>query len=163
MRVENNNIGLPVRVMVVGELADEFVNQVAEMLDGRGVECVVCEDVYSAVGTLAKTKDGGFLVVGRLCELKKEQGRFFHIAGQRGCRYCFVVDGELVHEGEELMAAVQAGAFIAKGPTQVQDVVNKLLISDVSRQVMQDGTLDFIKDGCTVTEAEMKELLDFSS
>lgn len=159
----NCDICLPQRVMVVGSLTDEFVKQTAGMLGGGGIECVVCEDVYSAVGVLARAQDGDFLVVGRFEELSKERGRFFRIAGERGCRCCCVVDGELVRWRKELLAAVQAGAFVVEEPAQVQEVVSKLLVSDVNRRVGESGSLNFIKDEFIVTEDEVRALLDSSA
>ena len=159
----NCDICLPQRVMVVGSLTDEFVKQTAGMLGGGGIECVVCEDVYSAVGVLARGQDGGFLVVGRFEELSKERGRFFRIAGERGCRCCCVVDGELVRWRKELLAAVQEGTFFAEDAAQVQEMVNKQLVSDIGLRVRLSGALGFIKDGSIVTEEELRALLDSSA
>jgi hypothetical protein len=73
------------------------------------------------------------------------------------------VDGELVRWRKELLAAVQEGTFFAEDAAQVQEMVNKQLVSDIGLRVRLSGALGFIKDGSIVTEEELRALLDSSA
>jgi hypothetical protein len=62
--VAKGNSNLPLLVILVGGLADEFVRQAKDILERLGVEFVLCDNIYSAVGDLAKRESPNTLIIG---------------------------------------------------------------------------------------------------
>ena len=89
--MSKTEINSQLHAVVVGG-ADGFAADAVDVLSRRGIECVFCDDVYSAVGAFAGNGAGPMLVIGPLDELAKEQGRFFDIVRRRGYKCCCVAD-----------------------------------------------------------------------
>ena len=62
---------------------------------------------------------GNVLVIGRIEQLSKEQGRFLQIAYENGYTCYCIVEKDLVRKQEQFLAAIQAGAFIVSSPAEI--------------------------------------------
>ena len=118
---------LPLQVIVVGSSADEFVRHTTNLLGDCGLEFVLRDDVYSAVGELANSESRNVLVIGRLGQLSREQGRLFHMARENGYTCCCLADTDLVRKRKQIFAAIETGAFVINEPTKIREVVTELL------------------------------------
>ncbi len=155
------------QAIVVGSSADEFVRDTMSLLGDYKIEFVLCEDVYSAVGRLAKNNsDGNVLVIGRIEQLSREKGRFFHIAGENRVSCCCLVDGNLVwkrrYPGVPGLAATETGAFIINEPVEIEKVIAGLLaggLTSSSNKFENNKAPAFIKDEFLATKAELDALL----
>jgi len=148
---------------VVGSSADEFIAHTINLLGDYGLEFVLCDDVYSAVGELAKSKSRNVLVIGRLGQLCKEQGRLFHMACENGYACCCLADADLVRKRKQIFAAIETGAFIINEPAEIREVVTKLLAGggDCSpRKKANDKATASIKAEFLTTKAELDALLE---
>jgi hypothetical protein len=76
------SFNMQIQAIVVGNPSDEFVRHSTNVLKNYELEFSVCPDVYQAVSQLAKT-NGNVLIVGRIEQLSRENGRFFRIAGKK--------------------------------------------------------------------------------
>lgn len=165
MIVSKGDFNLLWQVIVVGDLADELVHHTTDLLDKYGVEYALCDEVYSAIGELAKSKGPNVLVVGRFGQLSKEQGRFFHIANEKGYRCCCLVDKELVRNQKQILTALESGAFIINKPAEIEEVVVKLLAGNrdyPSKKNVNCKAPNFIKEEFLTTKAELDALLEVS-
>lgn len=185
-------LNLQLEVVVVGGSSDEFVQCVMNLLGGCGVEHILCEDVYSAVGKMAVGKmavgrASNGVVIGRLGQLSREDGRFFHIAHRNGLACCCLADKDLAERRGQVLSAIKAGVFVAIEPKEILEVLMKLLgggdvgpadeqqpgetralLDKVMRGLLAGGragssensrALDFLKDEFLMTRAELDALL----
>ena len=157
---------LPLLVILVGGLADEFVRQTKNILERLGVESVLCDNVYSAVGDLAKRESRNVLIIGRIGLLSKEQGRFFHIARVKGYRCCCIVDRDLVRKRKLILDAIESGAYIIDKPAEIEKVLMKFLAGGKIRfsgEKENRRASGFLKDEFLTTKAELDALLEVQS
>ena len=164
------------QVIVVGGSADEFVRHTTDLLDRHDIEYALCDEVYSAICESAKSKvpapassdasrgsGPNILVIGRFGQLSKEQGRFFHIASEKGYRYCCLVDRDPVRNHKQILAAFESGAFIINKPEEIEEVVVKLLVDNRDCSPVQNANCkasNFIKEEFLTTKAELDALLE---
>ncbi len=154
---------LRLQVIVVGNSADEFVRHTINLLGDCGVEFVLCNDVYSAVGELAKSESRNVLVIGRLGQLSREQGRLFHMACENGYACCCLADADLVRKRKQIFAAIETGAFVINEPAKIREVVTKLLTGSGNCSPGKKGndrTAVPIKAEFLTTKAELDALLE---
>jgi hypothetical protein len=118
--------GLQLQAVVVGGSSDELVRGVMDLAGGYGIESVRCEDVYSAVGRMAERAGARGVVIGRLGELGKEDGRFFEIARRNGFACCCLVEKDAGDRPREILAAMQAGAFVVTEAAEIEELLMKL-------------------------------------
>ena len=119
-------LNLELEAIVVGGSSDEFVQCVMNSLGGCGVEAILCEDVYSAVGKAAVGRGSNGVVIGRLGQLGREQGRFFHIARRNGFACCCLADRDLPARRGQILSAIKAGVFVVTQPTEILEVLMEL-------------------------------------
>jgi len=164
--VSKGDSNLPLLVILVGGLADEFVRQAKNILERRGVEFVLCDNVYSAVGDLAKIESPNVLIIGRVGLLSKEQGRFFHIARVKGYRCCCLADRDLVSRQKLILKAIESGAYLIDKPAEIKEVLMKLLTGGkirFSAEKEYRRASGFLKDEFLTTKAELDALLEVQS
>ncbi len=157
---------LPLLVILVGALEDEFLRLTKNVLERLGVEFVLCDNVYSAVGDLAKIESPNVLIIGRFGLLSKEQGRFFHIACVKGYRCCCIVDRDLVSKRKLILDAIESGAYLITRPAEIEEVLMKLLAggkSCFSGEKENHRASGFLKDEFLTTKAELDALLEVQS
>ncbi|MHC4706299.1 MAG: hypothetical protein ACYS8I_04315 [Planctomycetota bacterium] len=157
---------LSLLVILIGSLADEFVRRTMNLLERFGVEFVHCDNVYSAVGDLAKRQSPNTLIISRIGLLSKEQGRFFHIAREKGYRCCCLVDRDLVGRRKLILQAIESGAYLIEKPADIEEMLMKVLASG---KVCSSGEKEnrrasgFLKDEFFTTKAELDALLEVQS
>ena len=157
---------LPLLVVLISGLEDEFVRQIKNILERLGVESVLCDNVYSAVADLAKRDDQNVLIIGRVGLLSKEQGRFFHIARAKGYRCCCIVDRELVRKRKLILDAIESGAYLIDKPAEIEEVLMKFLAGGkirLSGEKENRRASGFLKDEFLTTKAELDALLEVKS
>ena len=152
------------QVIVVGSSADGFVRDVLNLSNGYDLDTVPCEDVYSCVSMLGRSVGG--LVVGRVEELSKEDGRLFDVARMYGYKCCCLVDRDVAGRQKELLKAMERGALLAAEAGQIGEMLMKL--SDRNSAADSTGrgdgppagaTSSFFKDEFLITRDEMDALL----
>ena len=154
---------LPLLVILIGGLEDELLRQTKDILVCLGVEPVLCDNVYSAVGDLAKRENQNVLIIGRVGLLSKEQGRFFHIARARYYRCCCIVDRELVSKRRLILDAIESGAYLIDKPSEIEEVMMKFLAGEkirLSGEKEKRKAAGFLKDEFLTTKAELDALLE---
>jgi hypothetical protein len=154
---------LQLQLMFVGGSTDEFIRHVMNLSGQHSIDFICCDDVYSAVGELAKSERPNVLVAGRIRQLSKEQGRFFHIVREKGYRCCCLADGDANRQREFVLAANETGAFIINEPVEIEDVVRKLLSGNGECAPGKKGgrrRTHFFKDEFLTTRAELDALLE---
>ena len=148
-------------IIVVDNFGDELINSTVSLLNDYEVKFVLCEDVYSTVAELAKTKSPDVLTIGRLEQLNKEQGRFFHIAGENNYICCCLTDKNSAQK--QISAAKEAGALIVNKLPQIEELLAKLLTGGSASLVRKNGgssSSSFNKDEFTVTKSELDALFE---
>ena len=114
----------PLQAIIVCGSSYEFWRRVTEMPGRYGVESVRCDDVYSAVGKVGEGPGG--VVIGRLGELGREDGRFFDIARGYGFACCCLVDNDAAGRQREILGAMERGAFVVTEPEELEEMLMKL-------------------------------------
>ena len=153
------------RAVVVGSSSDEFVRYAMDLLGEYEIEFVHCDDVYGAVGWLAKSSYGGnILAVGRLEKLAAEEGRFLERIGEDGLTCCCLANTNSGYK-RKVSTAKQAGAFVIKDPAKIGEIVTKLLAdrTQVPEKKQGNKAKDFDKNEFLVTKAEQDALLGTAS
>jgi hypothetical protein len=164
--VSKGDYNLPLLVILVGGLKDEFVRLTKNLLERLGVEFVLCDNVYSAVGDLAKRENRNVLIIGRVGLLSKEQGRFFHIARVNGYRCCCIVDRDLVRKRKLILDAIESGAYLIDKPAEIEEVLMKVRADGkvcFSGEKENRRASGFLKDEFLTTKAELDALLEVQS
>jgi len=178
--------GLQLQAVVVGGSSDELVRGVMGLAGGYGIESVRCEDVYSAVGRMAERAGARGVVIGRLGELAREDGRFFGIARRNGFACCCLVEKDFADRRRAVLAAMEAGASVVTEATEIDEVLMELsgggargaeeqegskspaLLREVMGKILRVGgagspgksvASSFLKDEFRTTKAELDALL----
>ena len=100
-----------VTAIVVGAVCDEVVKRCEVLFRENGIEFVLCEDVFMAVGLLAgRKKSEKVFVIGNRSELGRENGRLFEMGEERGFVCCCVEE-----EGLEKIFGKIGGQIKAAG------------------------------------------------
>ena len=149
-------------VIVVGNRTDGFVRYVMDLLSDYGIEFVRCDDVYSAVGRLAKDTRGDILVVGRLEQLSREQGRLFHITSKNGGTCCCLADTGSAQKYLQALAAIETEAFVINEPEEIKELITRLFAGTLARSPRKkenNKASAFNKEDFLTTKAEMDALL----
>ena len=157
------NSNLPLLAILIGGLSDKFVRQTKIILESLAVEFVLCDNIYSAIGDLAKIDNQDVLIIARVGLLSKEQGRFFHIARAKGCRICCLADRELLRRQKLILKAIESGAYLIDKPAEIEEVVMKLLACDKVRftpEQVKHRASGFLKDKFLTTKAELDALFE---
>jgi hypothetical protein len=164
--VSKGDSDLSLLVILIGALEDEFVRHTMNLLERLGVEFVLFDNVYSAVGDLAKRESRNVLIIGRIGLLSEEQGRFFHIARAKGYRCCCLADRDLVGRQKLILQAIESGAYLIEKPAEIEEVLMKVLAGG---KVCSSGEKEnrrasgFLKDEFRTTKAELDALLEVQS
>jgi len=163
--MENSSSAGQLLAIVVGSSTDDFVRHATDLLEDYGVKLVRCDDVYSAVGELAKSTDGSVLVIGRLEQLSKEQGRLFHIVSKKGIFCCCLADRNSAQMqrcfGRPELVEKAAEVFVINEQGQVEKVITKLVADNLAMSLCRkkNRSAEFIKDDFLTTKAELDALL----
>jgi hypothetical protein len=164
--VSKGDSNLPLLVILVGGLKDEFVRLTKNILKRLGVEFVLCDNVYSAVGDLTKIESRNVLIIGRIGILSEEKGRFFHIARVKGYRCCCLADRDLLRKRKLILDAIESGAYLIDKPAEIEEVLMKVL-ADIkvcsSEEKESRRASGFLKDEFLTTKAELDALLEVPS
>ena len=150
------------QAIVVGNSASGLVCGTADLLREYGVEFAVCEDIYSVVAKLAKNTYSDVLVIGRLEQLSREDGRFFQKMNEKGFSCCCLADGGCEQKRKQVSAATAAGAFVINQLGQIEEVIAKLPAeySDSSAARKTNNTAAvFNRNDFRTTQAELDALL----
>ncbi len=149
------------RTVVVGSCADEFIRYTTGLLDNYGVEPVICEDIYQAVGWLAKNDCENVFVVGRFEQLSREKGRFFEKVSENGFSCCCLAEGYTVENQKQILAAKGKGVFVINEPAEVEEVVTRLLAGGLAYSPAggRNKASAFNRNKFVTTKAELDALL----
>lgn len=152
------------RVIVVGSSTDDFVRYTVSLLEECEVDFVLCDDVYSAVGELAKSITGNVLAIGRLGQLSREKGRFLQMAIDKGIWCCCFVDESLAQTRGYFgpgLTPREAAVFVISEPAQIRHVISKLLAEGYTSFLCkkENKVQEFIRDEFLTTQAELDVLL----
>ncbi len=157
---------VPLLVILIGGSADEFARQTRNVLQRLGVEFVLCDNVYSAVGDLAKIKSRNVLIIGRFGLLSREQGRFFDMARANGYRICCFADRELLRRQRLILKAIESGAYIIDKAAELEDII---MTSQQDGYACSSADIEnrrasgFLKNEFLTTKAELDALLEVQS
>ncbi len=162
-RVKESNSNQQLYTIVVGSPADDFVRHTISVLGEYELEYVLCDNVYLAVGRLAKNTRRNVLVIGRLEQLSREEGRFFSRMEGIGLFCCCLAGGGSDRRRRrQILAATQAGAFVVNEPAEIGEIIIKLLAGSLALSLEmkgRSGPSAFIKDEFLTTRAELDALL----
>ena len=120
------NFSMQMQAVVVGNSSDEFIRHTTNVLGNYELEFSVCPDVYQAVSRLAKT-NGNVLIVGRVEQLSRENGRFFRIAGKKKARCCCLTETNSARQYLRSLSMIGTDAFVINEPAEIEDVLARLL------------------------------------
>ncbi len=120
------NFSTQMQAIIIGNSSDEFVRHTIDVLGSYELEFSVCPDVYQAVCVLAKTT-GKVLIVGRIDQLNREDGRFFRIAGKKKALCCCLADTSSAKQYLRSLSMIGTDAFVINEPAEIEDVVTRLL------------------------------------
>ena len=148
------------RAIIVGSLADSFVQYSMDLLDNYEIEFILCEDVYWAVGQLSKNNRKNALIIGRYEQLNREKGRFFEIASKADCICCCFTDSVSGFEQEQMSVLNKDRAFVVSNENDIEKEVLKLLAPNSSRSFERgkNGS-SFNKNNFLTTQDELNALL----
>jgi len=146
-------------VLLVGAVRDDIAGGLTRLTSEYEAALIRCNDVYAAVAELAVSPQRSMLVVGRLRDLARENGRFFIIAARNAVRCCGVLDEDAPLERDEILAAVRLGVSVVAGVDEVRGVFEDWL--GVERRVPgQSGAFSPLgSDEFRASEAELNALL----
>jgi len=144
----------------IGNSADDFSRHVIDVLNSYEIEHVHCENIYEATGIISHNLKKNVLVVGKIDELRKEQGRFLDIAMENGAWCCCLSETDCVQEYLNALSTVKTGTYLITQPHEFKEVVDKYVCGSVnSFTESQFDETDFDKNAFTTTEEEINALL----
>ena len=152
------NLGLDPQVIVVGDPDSEFAREMVRLTREHGVEPVPCHDVYAAVAETAGTSGRRTLILGRMRELSRENGRLFPLAAANAACCCCLLDAGMTAGQGMVFAALKAGAAVVGETQEVRAALQDWLASGKHRPRRADLG-DLQEDDLRATEAELSALL----
>ena len=75
---------------------------------------------------MAKT-NGNVLIVGRIEQLSRENGRFFHISGKKKAWCCCLTETNSARQYLRSLSMIGTDAFVINEPAEIEDVLARLL------------------------------------
>jgi len=141
-------------VIVVGDPEQDFVREMVRVTRECGLEPARCDDVYAAVVTTAGGGDRPTLVLGRMSDLSRENGRFFPLAAANGVRCCCLLDPSPAARQGPVCAALQAGTLVVAAVGEV-----RALLQDWLAEGRRPNPHALPQDDLHATEAELSALL----
>jgi hypothetical protein len=152
------NFNMQMQAIVVGNSNDEFVRHTTSVLGNYELEFSICPDVYQAVSRLAKTS-GNVLIVGRIEQLSRENGRFFRIAGKKKAWCCCLTETNSARQYLRSLSMIGTNTFVINEPAEIEDVLARLLqAGDPAVTVSRDKPLVMNSD-IRLTSEELGALL----
>lgn len=148
--------------IVLGSVEDDFVRESMGLLAEGGVEFILCEDVYSAVATLAKNDIAeNALIIGRVEQLSREEGYLFQKLQGSNLVCCCFADGNLVRRQKQILSAMEAGAFVIDDPAGMRELIAKFSAGSLARSSseIKNKSLSAFDDEFIITKAETDALL----
>lgn len=156
----NDSSSKDLQAVIVGSSRDAFVQKAIGLLKDYAVGFVVCEDIYSAVGELAKSTVGDWLVIGRLRSLSAENGRFIEKANENGYRLCCFVEGGSAIKYREILGVMRNGGLVINEPEKLAEVIDELLSGYGVSSVEGRKSSAFGEGDFAPTQAELDALLE---
>jgi hypothetical protein len=114
-----------------------------------------CDDVYAVVATTAGAGDRPTLVLGRIQDLSRENGRFFPLAAANGVCCCCLLDPSPAARQGLVYAALQAGTLVVAAVGEVRAILQDWLADGRRRPNLRA----LPEDDLRATEAELSALL----
>lgn len=148
------NSGVGPCVMVVGDPHGAAAREVVRLTQEYQVRAVPCHDVYTAVAQMTAA-GRQTLIVGRIRDLARENGRLFAFAAARGVRCCCLLEPPARPGRECLRAALRAGASFIFEAREARGVLEEWLAGGSGRT--PDPMLQ--EEDLKATEAELGALL----
>jgi hypothetical protein len=147
-------------LIAVGDLGPTAAGDLARLAGEYEIGLAGCADSYTAVAELAAKPGRSTLVVGRLAELTRDHAAFFSIAARNGARCCCVRKPDGLADHEEVLAALQAGAYLVSGNGDLVAAVKSWLAAEMRRAEMQAAPRPASgEDEFRTTDAELSALL----
>jgi hypothetical protein len=145
--------------LLIGNPSDKFLTDTADLLKKYSLGSAHCDNVYSAVGWLARRDYPAVLVFGRFEQLCVERGRFFEIASEKTISCCcFSQPG--------WAPSSMAGRGNLTVITQFSEIENVIanFLAKASASLLKvkapEGFSKFIKDEFLITRQERDALLE---
>jgi hypothetical protein len=153
------NFSMQMQAIVVGNSSDEFVRHTTNVLKNYELEFSICPDVYQAVSRLAKT-NGNVLIVGRIEQLSRENGRFFRIAGKKKAWCCCLTETNSARQYLRSLSMIGTDAFVINEPVEFEDVLTRLLHARDFGPAASSNKPQAINRDIRLTSEELSALLD---
>ena len=145
------------QTLIIGDETDKFVCQVITLLSKYKLEFVRLGDIYSAIVWLTKNSHENILVVGRIEQLNKEQGRFLKKVREKGCYCCCLADQNIMQKQEISAAAQNRKILFINEPAEIESIIVQL-VTDTAALPKEKPSIDF-KDEFRISDAERDALL----
>lgn len=152
------NFDMQMQAIVVGNLSDEFIRHSTNVLGNYEVEFSVCPDVYQAVSRLAK-RNGNVLIVGRIEQLSRENGRFFRIVGKKKAWCCCLTETNSARQYLRSLSMIGTDAFVINEPAEIEGVLARLLQARDSGVAASSGKPRAMNRDIRLTNEELGALL----
>ncbi len=161
--MENSSTGTQLLAIIVGRDSDEFVRHTTKLLGNYEIESVLCENVYSATGKLAKNAHRNILVFGRLEQLGRENGRFLEKTNKDGIFCCCLAEHYLDVKRKQISQAENEGATVINNLSEVEKTIAGFLTDRLVSLPVKKGnnkTVNFNRDDFVTTKEELDALLE---
>ena len=155
------NSGADPCVLVVGDPHSESAQEMVRLAQEYQVRAVRCDDVYMAVAKMT-TAGRQALVVGRIQDLARENGRLFAFAAARDIRCCCLLEKHSRPGRACLRAALRAGASLIFEAREARDILAAWLAGG-PRRTPRATLCGLQEEDWEATEAELGALLEQQS
>lgn len=150
--------------VIIGGANDDFVCFTKSVFGDYEIEFVLCEDIYAAIGYLAKSMQDNVLVIGRYEQLSGEGGRFFEKINEKGFYCCCLLNRD--SEQKQIDTTKNNSVFIVNECDEISRVIVELLPSSLSQGAQEKKSSGseargiFDKNKFSPTDAERDALLE---
>jgi len=166
-RVKNSGFNERLYAVVVGNCTDEFTSSAAELLDSYAIEFILCPDIYSAAGRLAKDQiSRNILVIGHIRDLSKEKGRFLQKISEKGLYCCCLAENGwpqgYKYPRQLLSGLTQGSVFVINDFEDIRQIITGLSANKKAVTNVLKGKNDFSGfngEQFRATKAELEALL----
>ncbi len=116
------------KAIIIAGKTDVFVGQVIHILNTRGMDYTLCEDIYTATGQLTKYKDVPLLVIGSIHRLVPQDNRFLSLLMRLDGLCCCCVLDDVIPWGMStvIQMAIRHNMFLVYRPEDIQIVIDGL-------------------------------------
>ena len=115
------------KVIIIAKETDCFVGPVVHILNTKGLDYLLCEDIYAATMQLTKQRNVAFLVIGSVHRVICEDDSFLSLLMNLDGLCCCILDDPMSYRMSTIIKkAVTYGLLLVSNPEDIHILIDRV-------------------------------------